>query len=572
MGGEILRLLLWVPIARIEFSRIFHCHFKNTARRSLSLQQEIRKKQVASGGTKNGLDTSGASLMKARMRANQIKNCNEKIITVCEERLLWALRCFSFWATGVFFFAGARSLADESGDLFDLREIRDEGSLGTRVLEDWKPHPKYPEFQQKLIEITVAEWWPGQPVRIPVTLNAPSNVALLPCRNIFVANMPLRNRVATPSGVALELLKNEGVGVVLVGMGNIDAMAPAGKLHVGMKKQLLETKSRRYSTAWIWGMSQMRGLTAAEAERNHFKPEKVISSGGSKRGIASAVAGIHDDRFTGIAPIVAPPLGNAGVPSEVIGAGPEWIGKVNRQFLVSADDGVRRSLEARDGRRRSTRLTLEEVVAQGWTKSDIDSLGDRVWNASRIAARLPTVEARSLDFFYNVGTNDSVTPALLELGKRYPKFPIYIVPGGQHGGPGDAGFTRRVTIQPEVLANLEAFSRYHFFGEGRIPENPEIFAKREGSYLVITVRLPEYAATADNRLSWSFDRHPPYTLAFEYDEWESAALESAGKGLFQARIAIPESVQSIQYLSTHKQLESSRPFAFSSPLRERKLD
>lgn len=462
--------------------------------------------------------------------------------------------------------------ADTREPLFDLSAIRDTRSLETSVIEDWKPNEKFPDIQQKLIEITVADWWPGQPVRIPVTLNAPSDTSQLPCRNIFVGNMPLRNRMATPSGPALSLLKEKGVGLVLVGMGNIDAMVPEGTLHTGMKGHLLATRSPRYSSAWIWGMSQMRGLTAAEAESEYFMPDKVVSSGGSKRGIASAVAGIHDDRFTGIAPIVAPPLGNPGAPTQVIGAGPEWIREENRAFLESVDAGIRKSLQQRFARRESTRLSLEEVAAKRWSASDIDAMSDRIWEAARITAYLSSVENRGLDYFYNVGTNDSVTPALLELGERYPDFPIYIVPGGQHGGPADAGFTRRVTIQPEVVQNLEAFCRYHFFGEGQIPESPAISAARDGPYLIVSVRLPDEAATKDNQLFWSFNRHPPYTLAFEYDEWESARLNPVGNGIWQARIAIPESVNSIQYLSTHKQFKGSQSFAFSSPLREYKLD
>jgi hypothetical protein len=330
--------------------------------------------------------------------------------------------------------------------------------------------------------------------------------------------------MATPSGSALRLANEKGVGVVLVVMGDIDAMVPAGMLRTGMKTHLLETRSPRYSSAWIWGMRQMRGLTAAVVEKERFMPAKVVSSGCSKRGIASAVA------------------------------------------------GIRKSLELRFARRESTRLTLEQVAVKRWTASDIETLSDRLCDASRITAYLSSIKHRGLDNFYNVGTNDSVMPALLELGERYPHFPIYIVPGGQHGGPADAGFSRRVTIQPEVVHNLEAFCRYHFFGEGRIPQSPKISSKREGSFLVVTVRLPENIATTDNQLSWSFDRHQPYTLAFEYDEWESRPLESAGKGLFQARIAIPESVESIQYVSTLKQPGGSRPFAFSSPLREYMLD
>jgi len=56
----------------------------------------------------------------------------------------------------------------------------------------------------------------------------------------------------------------------------------------------------------------MRGLTTAMAESDYFRPEKVLATGGSKRGIGSAIAGIHDDRFTAFLPVVAPPFGNPG--------------------------------------------------------------------------------------------------------------------------------------------------------------------------------------------------------------------------------------------------------------------
>ena len=125
-------------------------------------------------------------------------------------------------------------------------------------------------------------------MRIPVTLNVPADS--LPCRNVLLMNMGLSDNPATPRGVALKLLKEQGIGVVLVGMGTIDAMKPKRQLHLGMREQILNTKDPRYTSAWIWGMSQMRGLTAAFAEPKHFQPTKVLASGGSKRGIGSAVS------------------------------------------------------------------------------------------------------------------------------------------------------------------------------------------------------------------------------------------------------------------------------------------
>jgi hypothetical protein len=469
------------------------------------------------------------------------------------------LLCFCF---------SSLTLAARSKELFDLGEIRNINNLETRVIQDWQPNPKIPKIQQKLIEITVAEWWPGQKVRVPVTLNAPVDKALLPCRNVIVTNMGLALRTATPSGPELKLLQEKGVGVVLVGMSTIETMLPVGQLHLGMKEQLLKTKDVRFSTAWIWGMSQMRGLTAAEAEPKYFQPRKVIATGGSKRGIATAVAGIHDDRFTGIMPVVAPPLGNPGTPTGVLGTEPEWIAGKDRRFLETVDAGIRRSLLERDERREATRLTLAEVTAEGWTEKEISDLSDRLWDASRITNHLAALKKRGLAFFYNVGTNDSVAPNLLGLGQEFPDFPIYIVPGGQHGGPADAGFTRRVTLQPEVVQNFDTFCRAHFFGERAMPHSPEMKSVKKGDRILVTVSLPKGAKIEESKLSWSFNRHDPYCLPFEYDRWETIELQPSGKNNWSAEIPLPADVRSIQFLSTHVDRENGLPFAISSPLKE----
>ena len=457
-------------------------------------------------------------------------------------------------------------------ELFDLEYIRDAESLEVRVIEDWRPHPNMSDIQQKLVEIVVAEWWQGQKVRIPVTLNAPMDSETLPCRHVIVANMPLKFRTATPNGPSLELLRENGVGVVLVGMGTIDAMAPAGQLHLGMEAQLLKTKSPRYSSAWIWGMSQMRGLTAAIAEPNYFQPEKVVSTGGSKRGIATSIAGIHDDRFTGIMPVVAPPHGNPGRPVAVRGLEPVWIADQNRQFLDTVDPGIRSSLGQRTLRRNVGRITLNDALRNGWSEEDMVGLNDRLFNASRITGYLEAVNERGLAYLYNVGTNDSVTPALLELGNKYPHFPVYIVPGGQHGGPGDAGYTRRVTVQPEVVRNFDSFCRLHFFGSGPVPQAPTISGVRKGDRFVVTSRFQSGVRAVSNELAWSFDRHRPYTFPFEYDHWDASLMKEMDDGHWESIIRIPAGAKSIQFVSTHQVESDGYPFVLSSALKEIRLD
>src|SRR3954465_4615540 len=109
---------------------------------------------------------------------------------------------------------------------YEMSEVRDAGTLETRVIEDWHPWAKDAAVRQKLIEITVCEWWPGQKVRLPVTLIAPA--AGGPCRNAIVANSGTPLKAVSPSGAMLRLLQDHGVGLVYIGMTTIDAMPPAG--------------------------------------------------------------------------------------------------------------------------------------------------------------------------------------------------------------------------------------------------------------------------------------------------------------------------------------------------------
>ena len=78
------------------------------------------------------------------------------------------------------------TLAEVRPATYDLAAIRDASTLETRLVQDWQPASREPSIRQKLIEITVCEWWTGQKVRLPVTLNAPASGA--PCRNVIIGS------------------------------------------------------------------------------------------------------------------------------------------------------------------------------------------------------------------------------------------------------------------------------------------------------------------------------------------------------------------------------------------------
>ena len=57
--------------------------------------------------------------------------------------------------------------------LFSTAEILDESTLDIKILQDWHVDTITGTTRQKLIEINVAEWWPGQDFRIPVRMIVP---------------------------------------------------------------------------------------------------------------------------------------------------------------------------------------------------------------------------------------------------------------------------------------------------------------------------------------------------------------------------------------------------------------
>lgn len=445
---------------------------------------------------------------------------------------------------------------------FDLAAIRDASTLEAKVIQDWKPAAKAPGVRQKLIEITVCEWWPGQKVRLPVTLCAPADE--LPCGNLIVGNMGLALKPALPSGAMLKLLVEHRVGIVLVGMGTIDAMEPKGMLHLGMKQQLLKTKDARFTPSWIWGMSDMRALTAAVAESGVFAPKKVLATGGSKRGVGAAICGIHDDRFTAIMPVVAPILGNPGG-AYVRGSALQAEMAQNAAFLEKQTPTVRQALLNREDNRIHQSISRDEALAAGWSAAEMLRMNDEAWNVCRIAAHRDAVKQRGLVFFYHVGTNDNVCPALLRLGQQQPDFPIYILPGGQHGGPKDSGFTLQTPSQPEADENLLALARAHFFDHRSLPTAPKLTISKNGEKLQITVTTFTTAPPAQNTLSWCQNRHAPYTFEAEYDRWESIPLVSDKAGHFTAEITLPAGAKSLDFISTHTHTENGVPLHFSSP-------
>ena len=58
-------------------------------------------------------------------------------------------------------------------DMFNIEEILDESTLDVKTLQDWHVDEVTGSTRQKVIDINVAELWPGQDYRLPVRMIVP---------------------------------------------------------------------------------------------------------------------------------------------------------------------------------------------------------------------------------------------------------------------------------------------------------------------------------------------------------------------------------------------------------------
>ncbi len=447
---------------------------------------------------------------------------------------------------------------------FDMASIRDTSTLETKVLMDWHPNPKDSLIRQKLVEITVCEWWPGMKVRLPVTLLAPATGV---CTNVLIENTGLQSKPAVATGAKLRLLKEHGVGLIFIGMVPIDAMEPVGKLHLMMEEHFIQTKDTRYTPAWIWSISDMRALTTAIAEKDVFQPKKVLATGGSKRGVATAGAGIADERFTAIMPVVAPVIESPGGPY-VEGMMKPEITKMNDAFIAAMTDPVgKEKMIIRQKARSDERITVKMARDAGWTDKEMRTACNAAWEACRTTNYLDVLKRRGTEVFYNQGSNDNVSPGLVELGRQFPQLPVYIVPGGQHGGAKEAGFVKSVGGLPEVDENLYAFATHHFFGARRMVAPPKVTAQWDKAThrLSVKVVFPDDSEPQTNTLWWAVNRHPDYSIQMEFDRWNSVPMQKTGAATFSGEISAEGGVKTLNVITVHAHQENGSILTVSSP-------
>jgi len=124
--------------------------------------------------------------------------------------------------------------------------------------------------RQKLIEINVAEWWPGQDYRIPVRMIVPLKGKAKGFSITGANEYETLMKDSQPDDFQAKLLAN-GVGIVKTHVKRV-AKIPGKKGQLEeMEKLFKEDPNPRYTQVWIWTMTLMRAATAAYADVDHFK-------------------------------------------------------------------------------------------------------------------------------------------------------------------------------------------------------------------------------------------------------------------------------------------------------------
>ncbi|MCP4612352.1 MAG: hypothetical protein GY845_26950, partial [Planctomycetes bacterium] len=310
--------------------------------------------------------------------------------------------------------ASIPAFAEDSGmkcDMFNSEEILDESTLDIKILKDWHVDEVTGSTRQKLIEINVAEWWPGQDYRIPVRMIVPLEGKAKGFSITGANPYETLMKDSQPTDFQAKLLAN-GVGIVKTFVKRI-ALVPGKKgLQQKMGKLFMEDPNPRYTPIWIWSMTLMRATTAAYTETDHFEKGKVAGSGNSKNGISPAVALINDERFTATCSDRA-----FAYYSPTRRADREEVAKAeeaNRAFFEAVGAGdidldQKRAKWYQSVMVGSERKSMDKIALKaGRSMDEMQNFADCFWPGVSVTENWDRLMERGVDILFQPGTHDYV--------------------------------------------------------------------------------------------------------------------------------------------------------------------
>ena len=460
--------------------------------------------------------------------------------------------------------------ASDSGvkyDLFNTEEILDESTLEPKILQDWHP---VGATRQKLIEINVADWWPGQDYRIPVRLIVPLEGKAKGFHITGGHTVESVSKDLHPNAFDSKLLAH-GVGLVWTVVKNPNIIPGKQGLQQKMQKQFMKDLSMRYNTVWIWSMTLMRATTAAYAEVDHFEKGKVAGSGGSKNGISPAVALINDERCTATCSSVAFAWASPIRKSE-----PGELRKVqaaNKAFFDAVKAGefeldTQRAKYYRSHMKGSG-PSMEMMARQaGMSGDEVRDKMDRFMTSVCVTENWDQLKKRGVDMMFQPGTHDWVAYDILWGAQNHPQLPVYHAANGGHD-------QQTHPAAESDCENLQAFLWNHFFGGEPLLSPPTSSHEVIADKLKVQVRFNDGPQAESGRIWWMYNRAPAGSAPFLHeripeDQWADMKRDPKTSS-WTATIPLQEGASRVDFFSNHGKVVNGYKQYLSSPYTRVKL-
>ena len=444
--------------------------------------------------------------------------------------------------------------------LFNTEEILDESTLEPKTLQDWHP---VGATRQKLVEINVAEWWPGQDYRIPVRLIVPLEGKAKGFHITGTKETESLNDDINPNAFEAKLLAN-GVGLVKPVIKLINNIPGKKGLQQEMQKLYMKDLNLRYNPIWIFSMTLMRATTAAYAETDYFEKGKVAGWGGSKRGISPAVALINDERFTATCSSVA--IAYASPTRKGDRGELQKVQAANETFFEAVKAG---EFELEPQRAKWYQRQMQgsgpsmEMMARkaGVSMDKFQDKVDRFMTSVCVTENWDRLRERGVDMLFQPGTHDWVAYGILWGAQNHPQLPVYYAPNGGH--------EMQKHHAAESDENLQVFLWNHFFGGESLLSPPTSSHEEIGDTLEIQVRFENGPQAESGRIWWMYDRAPAGSAPFLHvripeDQWADMKQDPK-TGSWTATIPLQEGASRIDFFSNHGKAVNGYQQYLSSP-------
>ncbi|MXZ11894.1 MAG: hypothetical protein F4Y79_20940 [Gemmatimonadetes bacterium] len=479
-------------------------------------------------------------------------------------RIMASLVILATFATSVAFAADSEKDSGMNCDMFNIEEILDESTLDIKTLKDWHVDEVTGSTRQKLIEINVAEWWPGQDYRIPVRLIVPLEGKAKGFSVTGANPYETLMKDSRPTDFQAKLLAG-GVGIVKTHVKALRQIPGKQGLEQKMGQLFLKDLNPRYTTVWIWSMTLMRAVTAAYAETDHFEKGKVAGSGSSKNGISPATALINDERFTATCSDRAfayysptrrfdkEEMDNVRAANkaffEAVKAGDIDLDQKRAKWYQGVMVGSKRSLH-------------ELALKAGRSWDEIHHLADCILSRLCVTENWDRLKERGVDILFQPGTHDYVAFDVPWGAQNHPQLPVYYEPSGGHSQ------TPHVATAKDEQ-NRNAFLWHHFFGGEPLLQPPKSNYKISKDKLSVSVRFNEGPQPINGRIWWIYDRAPAGSAPFLHeqipaDQWMDMERD-AKTGAWTATIPLKDGFSQIDFFSNHGREVNGYKQYISSP-------